>query len=154
MNEETISGEDQTQVSFIKKKVGTTNNYYFTPHQELTLWNAYVFDILPAKSSIVVSFKKDTNFLLYKLLQKKSRFLNQVVFGNTEEDGKVQELFTESANYFYIKVWIPPKQMFYLSKSKGQTLKEAIVHVNNIWENNTKHGFHIVMKVFTFKDDN
>lgn len=138
-------------LSFIKKKVGNTNNYYFTPPQELTLWNAYIFDVITQKNSIVVSFKKDTNFLLYRLLQKKGQELNQTVFGD-ELPVKIPELFTESGNYFYIKLWVPPKQMFYLNKSKGQSLKEAIVHISNLWENKSKHGFHMVMKVFKFSE--
>lgn len=137
------------EISFIKKRVGNTDNYYFTPNQELTLWNAYIFDVIAEKNSIIVSFKKDTNFLLYRLLEKKGEELLKVIGSETEPKIK---LFTESSNYFYIKIWVPPKQMYYLKKAKGETLKEAIIHVNNIWQNSTKSGFHISIKVFKLAD--
>lgn len=135
------------EVSFIKKRVGNTDNYYFTPNQEITLWNAYIFDVLPEKNSIVVSFKKDTNFLLYRLLEKKGDELLRVIGVEGDDKSKIK-LFTESSNYFYIKIWVPPKQMYYLRKAKGDTLKEAIINVNNIWENSTKRGFHMSVKIF------
>jgi hypothetical protein len=136
---------------FIKKRVGLTDNYYFMPQPEITLWNAYIYDVVRTKNSIVVSFKKDVpqNFLLYRFLQKKGSYLRKMLESHVTD---IPELFTESdKNYFYLKIWVQNKQMFYFNKAKGLTLKEASIHVSNLWDLNSRKGFHMILKTFKFE---
>lgn len=136
--------EQQEQTTFLVKKVQDTTNYYFTPQPEFTLWNAYIFNTFG--KGITISYKKDENYLLYKMLKKKGDYLKHLI-SKTEP-----ELLTESDKYFYIRVWVPPKQMYYLQKCKGHVLKEAHITISNIWESNNRFGFHTVLKKFSFKD--
>lgn len=129
-----------------KKQVGDTLNYYFSPQDVLTLWNGYISDVVNGKS-IVLSFDRDKNYLLYKLLQKKGDELKELCKINNEK----LFIYTEGEKYFYVRIFVPKNKMFYFNKSKGLNLKEAKVAISNIWNQNERIGFHIVLQTFQFE---
>lgn len=130
-----------------KKTIGDTINYYFSPPELLTLWNGYISDVVNNKT-IVLSFEKDKNYLLYSFLKKKGNELSNRI----ELGVDALSLFTESERYFYVRIFVPSTKMFYFRKSKGLHLKEAKVQISNVWNNGTRWGFHLLLKSFLFNE--
>jgi hypothetical protein len=148
MEDDATKSEGKVKVTFTKKQIGETTNYYFSPPQILTFWNGYITDIVNDKT-VVMSFDKDKNYLLYKLLQKKGNYLKQLV---ELSDDISLNLYSEGERYFYVRIFVPKTKMFYFRKSKGLLLKEAIVQVSNIWNTGSKWGFHLLLKTFKFSE--
>jgi hypothetical protein len=162
---------------FVKKKtVGDTLNYYFTPQVTVKLWNGYIFDVVNNKS-IVLSFEKDKNFLLYKLLQRKGEELKDLckldienvnVYSESRSDTQrsdtqrsdtqrsdTTETETETKphpTYFYVRIFVPKNKMMFFRTAKGLTLKEAEITISNIWCQNNRYGFNNVLNSFQFEN--
>lgn len=156
LNELIFTNSLNLSIKFQKK----CTNFFFIPNIGLKLYNPYITWIDPFKKYISFSFKKSDNIFLSHLLKNINTKLQELYIKNSRNPQSLASFYFENKEYIYIRTYLPKtsnkyninciynseKVDFVIPRLKT-SFKYIILHLRNIWEDNSKSAYHIELKM-------